>query len=86
MEIVKRVGRAGVAMLFLMSPNLNARPTQISVAGRAVPLIEVQELIFRDLNRNGSLDRYEDWRLSPEDRASDLVCSATITVSGRRQF
>ncbi|OHC97608.1 MAG: beta-glucosidase [Sphingomonadales bacterium RIFCSPLOWO2_12_FULL_63_15] len=73
MDIVKRVGRAGVAMLFLMSPNLNARPTQISVAGRAVPLIEVQELIFRDLNRNGSLDRYEDWRLSPEDRASDLV-------------
>src|SRR5882762_10759914 len=28
---------------------------------------------FRDLNRNGVLDPYEDWRLSPDQRARDLV-------------
>lgn len=28
---------------------------------------------FKDLNRNGMLDSYEDWRLSPEDRAHDLA-------------
>lgn len=28
---------------------------------------------FKDLNRNGVLDRYEDWRLTPEERAKDLA-------------
>ena len=29
--------------------------------------------VFKDLNQNGSLDLYEDWRLSTEDRAADLA-------------
>lgn len=28
---------------------------------------------FRDMNGNGSLDPFEDWRLSPEERAADLA-------------
>lgn len=28
---------------------------------------------FKDLNRNGQLDTYEDWRLTPEQRAHDLA-------------
>lgn len=28
---------------------------------------------FKDLNRNGALDAYEDWRLSPEKRAAELA-------------
>ena len=28
---------------------------------------------FKDLNKNGALDRYEDWRLSYEDRGKDLA-------------
>ena len=35
-------------------------------------LIEVDGLTFKDLNDNGKLDPYEDWRLSPEERARDL--------------
>jgi len=33
---------------------------------------------FRDLNRNGRLDPYEDWRLSAEQRADDLVGRMTL--------
>ncbi len=33
---------------------------------------------FRDLNRNGQLDPYEDRRLSPEQRADDLVRRMTL--------
>src|SRR6185503_20028493 len=33
---------------------------------------------FRDLNRNGVLDPYEDWRLAPETRARDLVRRMTL--------
>ena len=33
---------------------------------------------FKDLNRNGLLDPYEDWRLTPEQRARDLVARMTL--------
>lgn len=36
-------------------------------------LIEVDGLKFKDLNGNDQLDPYEDWRLSPKERAKDLV-------------
>jgi len=41
-------------------------------------LIKVDDLSFKDLNRNGTLDPYEDWRLTPEERAKDLVSRLTI--------
>ena len=33
---------------------------------------------FKDLNRNGELDPYEDWRLSPEKRTEDLLMQLEI--------
>ena len=38
-----------------------------------VRLVEDEGLAFKDLNGNGELDPYEDWRLSAEERAADLV-------------
>jgi len=38
-----------------------------------VKILTVNGLKFKDLNRNGKLDKYEDWRLSTEDRAKDLA-------------
>ena len=38
-----------------------------------VQILEVDGLKFKDLNRNGVLDKYEDWRLSAEVRAADLA-------------
>ena len=46
---------------------------QVDIAARVKPVLEVQGLRFRDLNGNGVLDPYEDWRLSPAERAADLV-------------
>ena len=43
----------------------------------AVLLLLVQAP-FKDLNRSGVLDPYEDWRLSPEQRARDLVGRMTL--------
>lgn len=40
---------------------------------RSKNLITVDGLHFKDLNGNGQLDPYEDWRLSPAERAADLV-------------
>lgn len=38
-----------------------------------VKLIEDDGYVFKDLNRNGKLDKYEDWRLGFEERAIDLA-------------
>jgi beta-glucosidase len=47
------------------------------------PVLQLDGQRFRDLNRNGTLDRYEDWRLTPEQRARDLVARMTLEESRR---
>ena len=42
-------------------------------ADSAVKLLEVDGYAFKDMNQNGELDKYEDWRLSTEERAEDLA-------------
>ena len=41
--------------------------------GSGVTIITDGGYAFKDLNRNGTLDPYEDWRLSAEERAEDLA-------------
>jgi len=55
-----------------------APPAQPTISSRQIPVIAVDGLKFRDLNRNGQLDPYEDWRLSPEERATDLVSRMSL--------
>ena len=48
-----------------------------------VKLLTVDRLAFKDLNKNGALDPYEDWRLSAEERAKDLAAKLTLEdISG----
>jgi len=42
------------------------------------PVLQKDGLQFKDLNRNGVVDPYEDWRLSPAQRARDLVARMTL--------
>src|SRR4026207_1083966 len=48
-------------------------PEQRSVGRRVGTLLKVGNLSFKDLNRNGELDRYEDWRLPLVTRVTDLL-------------
>lgn len=43
-----------------------------------VGLLNQDGCLFKDLNKDGKLDQYEDWRLSPEERARDLASKLTI--------
>ena len=45
---------------------------------RSAPVIVVDGLRFKDLDRNGKLDPYEDWRLTPQARARDLTARMTL--------
>ena len=43
-----------------------------------VSLLERDGFVFKDLNRNGEVDVYEDWRRPLEERAEDLAGSLSI--------
>lgn len=43
-----------------------------------VQIIKKDGLPFKDLNKNGRLDKYEDWRLSVTERAKDLASKMTV--------
>lgn len=46
---------------------------QPELSARVKNIIEVDGYQFKDLNDNGELDPYEDWRLSAEERADHLL-------------
>lgn len=51
------------------------RPT---IEARSAPVLTVGGEEFKDCNDNEALDPYEDWRLSPTDRATDLVSKMSV--------
>jgi beta-glucosidase len=48
------------------------------VTTSGVSLLTVDRFAFKDLNRNGALDPYEDWRLSADERAKDLASKMSV--------
>ncbi len=46
--------------------------------GSGVALIEENGYAFKDLNKNGTLDAYEDWRLPVDERISNLVGQMSV--------
>src|SRR5690554_3130064 len=50
----------------------------VEVKTTVKPLLVVDGLTFKDLNANGLLDPYEDWRLSAQERTADLLQQMTL--------
>lgn len=71
-------------LLFLFAMlHVSAQPAKKTIqqpilGHRSVALLKVSGLQFKDLNRNGKLDKYEDWRLSNDERAKDLLSKMTV--------
>lgn len=51
---------------------------QINIEARVKSVITVDGLSFKDLNGNGRLDVYEDWRADTDARAADLLSQMTV--------
>ncbi len=75
-------------LLFLAATSLTLSFTACSDKGdqkpqpvlgsESVTILEKRGLQFRDLNKNGELDLYEDWRLSDSSRIADLLSQMTL--------
>lgn len=51
---------------------------QPRLGARVKPTVELDGLLFRDLDGDGRLSPYEDWRLLARERAADLVGRMTL--------
>ncbi len=69
-----------LALLLLPAATaLTQKGTQPPVSSaRSIKSLSIDGLQFKDLNKNGKLDVYEDWRQTPQARAKDLIAQMTL--------
>jgi len=68
-----------IFLMLIASMNSNGKnPIQPVLGHRSVNILKIANLEFKDLNKNGQLDKYEDWRLSPEERSADLLSKMSV--------
>lgn len=60
-----------------IQPEINTQHN-LSLLGGEAPLLREDGIVFRDLNKNGKLDPYEDPRRPIEDRVEDLLTQMTL--------
>jgi hypothetical protein len=62
----------------------HTRPrNNLVISARVVQVLQIDGLLFKDLNKNGKLDVYEDWRQPIEERVKDLVAQMTLEEKSR---
>lgn len=59
---------------------------QIPLGARSTPTLHVDGYLFKDLNHNGRLDDYEDWRKPAQVRASSLLAQMTLEEKAGQMF
>ncbi len=52
-------------------------PAQPEIQATSADILAVDGYQFKDLNKNGALDPYEDWRLTAGERTADLLAQMT---------
>ena len=67
---------SGLGMAYTPVPEL----TQPDLGYRTAPLLQIGGYQFKDLNKNGSLDPYEDWRLPVDQRITNLISQMTFCL------
>ena len=70
---------AGLGLSSMPAVQAEESAAQPELAARVKNIIEADGLQFKDLNDNGQLDPYEDWRLPAEERADDLLSKMDAT-------
>lgn len=76
----------GAVFLYLqIRPSLSTR-RNLSRLGPEAPMLVVDGLIFRDLNKNGRLDIYEDSRRPIDERVDDLLAQMTLEEKAGMMF
>jgi beta-glucosidase len=67
-----------IGLVNILGVGYAQNPQQPYLGHRTVPILTVGKLKFKDLNKNGKLDAYEDWRLPINTRIQNLVSQMTL--------
>lgn len=70
-----------LVLLILATATAPAQGTyefQPALEGRSLAMLHLDQLQFKDLNKNGKLDAYEDWRQPVAARIDDLISQMTL--------
>lgn len=68
----------GIVVILVLFVSGQSKPEQPVLGTRSAKIIESGGLKFKDLNKNGKLDPYEDWRLSASQRSKDLLSKMSL--------
>lgn len=67
-----------LSLLSMTCANLSLAAEQPILGVRSAQILKIDNLEFKDLNKNGKLDPYEDWRLTAAERSQDLVARMSL--------
>lgn len=73
-----KLGLMFFILLGIFTPSFAQKTTQAQLGYRSAKIIKKGGFIFKDLNKNGKLDAYEDWRLPVDTRVQDLISKMSI--------
>src|SRR5512139_3796995 len=76
---------AGIIFVMLIKPSMKIRKN-LSRLGPEAPSLVVDGKIYRDLNKNGKLDPYEDARCPIDERVQDLLAQMTLEEKAGLMF
>ena len=67
-----------LSIVGISQKNTVNKKSQPFLGYKTVQIINLEDFQFKDLNKNGKLDKYEDWRLSNDARAKDLLTKMSV--------
>ncbi len=67
-----------VFLILFASPLFAQKTAQPVLGAKNAKIIKSGNFEFKDLNKNGKLDKYEDWRLPVDARVKDLLSQMTL--------
>lgn len=67
-----------LSIVGISQKNTVNKKSQPFLGYKTVQLLNLEGFQFKDLNKNGKLDKYEDWRLSNDARSKDLLAKMSV--------
>ena len=80
------IGLIAVLLTFMYVKSYITYNDAAKLMGNEAPILKIEGLEFRDLNKNGKLDAYEDNRVNIEDRITNLIGQMTLEEKAGSMF
>jgi beta-glucosidase len=84
--LLSLIGLIAILLTVVYVKSYIAYKDAAKLIGKEAPILKIDGHDFRDLNKNGKLDAYEDYRVNTEDRISNLISLMTLEEKAGSMF